>query len=273
MRIVSWLIFCSVTLLFSGCGGKEMQSDVIPTAAFDAVSPAAWNSLSGKKIFFGHQSVGYNIIDGIGEVMPAAKELNLNLVESRDPAVFSVSVFAHARVGANLDPISKCRDFEAIMDRGIGDKADYAFLKFCYADITAKTDLQSVFSEYRDMIRRLEQKYPKTRFISITVPLTYQKAGIKTRIKLLIGKSEIWEYDDNIRRFEYNEMLRKEFGKDLFDLAFIESMNENGTRESFNVSRKTYFALSPEYAEDGGHLNSRGRNIVAKSLLAYLASL
>jgi hypothetical protein len=124
------------------------------------------------------------------------------------------------------------------------------------------------------MIRRLEQKYPKTRFIPITAPLTLQKVGIKTWIKSIIGKGDLWEYEDNKRRGEFNEMLRGEFGNNgLFDLAAIESTHEDGTRESFHVAGKPYFAMSPEYTSDGGHLNARGSNVVEKSLLEYLALL
>lgn len=33
------------------------------------VPAAHWKMLAGKKIFFGHQSVGYNVIDGINEIV------------------------------------------------------------------------------------------------------------------------------------------------------------------------------------------------------------
>lgn len=258
MRILICLGLFSLFLFLTGCRAKQMNKD-----------SSAWAPLTTKKIYFGHQSVGYNIVDGIRDVTKMGNGAALNIVESRDPAVFASPVFAHSRTGANLDPRLKCRDFEAAIDGGIGNRVDYAFLKFCYVDVTSKTDVKDVFSEYRDMMNRLQAKYPQTTFVAMTVPLTYQKTGIKTWIKSVIGKKDIWEYEDNMRRAEFNELVRKELADTpLFDLASVES---NG--ESVKAGGREFSAMTPEYTDDGGHLNAKGRVVVAESLLSFLANL
>jgi hypothetical protein len=273
MRSHSRMVLFTFSLLVFGCGGQQMQTDSERLQAFDAVSPSAWKVLSGKKIYFGHQSVGYNIVEGVEEVAKGIKNLDLHVLESRDPAEFANPVFVHSRVGVNQDPKSKCKDFEAVVDSGVGDKADFAFFKFCYVDIGTKTNIQEVLSQYKDTVHSLQRKYPKTHFIAMTVPLMSQQVGIRSWVKSVFGESNGWR-QDNAARCEFNDMLRREFAPDsVFDLAAVESTHNDGTRELFKLAGKTYYAMSQEYTDDGGHLNAKGRIVVAESLLAFLASL
>ncbi len=101
------------------------------------------------------------------------------------------------------------------------------------------------------------------------------KTSIKTWIKKIIGKKDIWEYDDNIKRNQYNQLLKEYYeGKEpVFDLAKIESTYPDGKRCTFEKDGKTYYSLVSEYTSDGGHLNEKGRKIVAEKLLVFLANL
>ncbi len=238
------------------------------------VPASKWENLSQKKIYFGHQSVGFNIIDGIKDVMKENPQIKLNIVETANESDFKVGLFAHSRVGKNVDPKSKTDEFVEFINKGIGGKADAAALKFCYVDIRADTDTKNVFIDYSDSISQLIKKYPDTTIIHFTVPLTTTKTTWKTWIKKLIGK-KTWEYDDNIKRNEYNEMLIKKYeGKEtVLDIAKIESTFPDGTRSSFTKDRKTYYSMVPEYTYDGGHLNETGRKKVAEQLLILLANL
>ena len=111
--------------------------------------------------------------------------------------------------------------------------------------------------------------------IHVTVPLTTTKTTWKTWIKKLIGKKELWEYDDNIKRNEFNELLIKEYdGKEpVFDLAKVESTYPDGRRETCTHKGKTSYSLVPDYTYDGGHLNETGRKKAAEQLLILLAKL
>ena len=90
-----------------------------------------------------------------------------------------------------------------------------------------------------------------------------------------MGIKKIWEYDDNIKRNEYNEMIIKKYeGKEpVFDIAKIQSTFPDGTRCSFSKDGKTYYSMVPEYTNDGGHLNEIGRKKVAEQFLILLTNL
>ncbi len=57
----------------------------------------------------------------------------------------------------------------------------------------------------------------------------------------------------------------------IFDLSKVESTYLDGSRESFEKDDGTYYALSPDYTYDGGHLNELGRKLAAKELIRVLA--
>jgi hypothetical protein len=148
-------------------------------------------------------------------------------------------------------------------------------------DVTAETDAEKVFAEYRNTMSRLQKRYPKTTFIHVAVPLTSKLTGMgglikktKDLVKKVIGR-HVYGYHDNVKRNQFNEMLGKEYdGKEpVFDLAKIESTFPDGRRSSFTKDGKTYYCLAPDYTYDGGHLNELGRKIAAQQLLLLLASL
>ena len=239
-------------------------------AEFMKIPSESWNRLSSKKIFFGHQSVGYNIIDGILDLMKNYPSVSLNITEVRNG--LATPGFAHFKIGKNEDPNSKIEDF--IFFANSVDSADIAFFKLCYIDVTEKTDIESLFNTYTKTMADLYKKFKKTKFIHFTLPLRKVQSGPKAFIKKMFGM-KIAEYENNIRRNEYNDMLRKEYGQtgDLFDLAAIESTNVNGEKEQFTSKGKSYQALVPAYTYDIGHLNELGRQIVASELLLFLQKI
>jgi len=237
------------------------------------ISASSWEKLSKNKIYFGHQSVGFNIIEGLKDLMKENPQIKLNIVETNNPDDFNKSIFAHSRVGKNVDPKSKIDEFAKFIEQGIGENADIAFFKFCYVDVRSETDSQKVFDDYKKSMTLLNKKYPKTIFIHITVPLRIVQTGPKAWIKKIIGRP-VGGYDDNIKRTEFNELLIKEYdGKEpIYDLAKIESTRSDGTRETFSKDGKTYYALVPDYTYDGGHLNETGRKKAAEQLLILLVT-
>jgi hypothetical protein len=272
-----WLLHIGLVavLFFSGCNGGKMREERISLKALDDVPDDAWTELSEKKVFFGHQSVGFNIIKGIQDVMKEKEQIKLNIVETTDPLAFDEPTLAHARVGRNTDPKSKIDAFTELMESGIGDKADIAFFKLCYVDIAANTDVEDLFEAFTMAMTRLETKFPDTIFIPVTVPLAETRTSIKTWLKKVMGKKHIWEYDANVRRNHFNERLREhcEAKGPLFDLGRLESTLPDGRRATFTIEGRTYESLAPDYTDDGGHLNAVGRRRAAEELLVLLASL
>ena len=250
-------------------GNKSFKNQI------DQVSEEEWGVLSSKRIYFGHQSVGYNIVDGIKDIMQEREQIDLNIIETTSADDFSDSVFAHSRIGQNTDLSSKMEAFSQTIRQGLGEKSDIAFFKFCYVDITEKTNVEKLFASYKQTMQSLQKEFPDTVFLYATVPLRTVKSSWKTWVKKLIGKDYIWEYADNIKRNEFNKMIREEYGHTgrIFDIARAESTYPNGKREKFKFKGIEYAALVPAYTNDGGHLNKTGRRQVAAHLLSLMAGV
>jgi len=201
-------------------------------------------------------------------------KIKLNIVETDNPDDFKQPLFAHARVGKNEVPQSKIDAFAYSTRHGLGNRADIAFFKFCYVDIKPETNVEKVLSSYKNIMASLKETYPKTTLIHVTAPLTTRQSGIKAWIKKIIGRP-VRGIDDNIKRNQFNDHLRKEYTRKdpVFDLAAIECTAPDGTRASFVKNGKTYYQLVSDYTDDGGHLNKRGRKKVAEQLLILLAEL
>ena len=264
-----------IALAITNCsGGKMDTTNKVTFPTIKDVPAEAWQKLAQKKIYFGHQSVGYNIMDGVRDIMKENPQIKLNIVKTNDPAEFNAPLFAHSSIGKNEDPRSKCEGFDDVINKKIAGKVDIAFFKFCYVDIVSNTDVNKLFATYNETLLSMKEKYPTAMFVHMTVPLTVAQTGPKVWIKKIIGKP-IGGYDDNIKREQFNTLLRKEYsGKEpFFDLALIESILPDGSKATFEKDGKVYPTLVLAYTNDGGHLNELGRKIVAEQFLILLASL
>jgi hypothetical protein len=259
--------------IFFSCSGGNMPDQKVKFPSLQEVSDSQWEKLSQKKVYFGHQSVGNNILNGVKDLMQENPKIKLNILETSDQADFKIGIFAHSKVGENMDPKSKIDGFKKFMDNGLGESVDTAFFKFCYIDVNPTTDVEMLFSDYRNTMSQLTANYPKTEFIHVTIPLKVVQTGPRAWIKKLIGRP-IGGYADNIKRNQFNKLLQKEYnGKELiFDLAMIESTYSDGSRKKFQEDGNTYYALIPDYSHDGRHLNKVGRKTVAEQLLILLAT-
>ena len=264
-----------IALAITNCSGGKMDTkNKVTFPSIKEVPAEAWQKLAQKKIYFGHQSVGQNIIDGINDVTKQNTQIKLNIVDLSKVTDFNKPFFAHSSIGKNEDPRAKCEDFDDVIDKKIAGKVDIAFFKFCYVDIVSSTDINKLFATYNETLLAMKEKYPTAMFVHITVPLTDAQTGPKVWIKKIIGRP-IGGYDDNIKREQFNTLLRKEYStkEPIFDLAGIESIFPDGTRSTLEKDSKEYPALVPVYTNDGGHLNELGRKVVAEQLLIFLATL
>jgi len=253
------------------------DTDKITLPAIEDVPQDCWAKLAQLKIFFGHQSVGYNIVDGITDILQDCDYIDLNLAETCDPVRFGQPVFAHARVGRNTDPLSKIRSFEEILDSGVGDSVDIAFFKFCYVDIFRDSNPVEIFDNYVATLDRLKNRYPRTKFMHVAVPIrSLPKSAVgalKQCIKSLVGKPGV--LGDNVVRDLYNRLLTDTYSgtEPLFDTALAESVNSSGLRCHTGKGSQKVYVMAPEYTDDGGHLNAVGRRRVAEQLLVTLAEI
>ena len=102
------------------------------------IPETSWKRVAEKRFYFGHQSVGYNIVEGISDALKENPKIKLNIVETNNAVDSSVPLFAHSQIGKNEDPKSKCEAFVRLMESGMGDGVDIALLKFCFVDVTRK---------------------------------------------------------------------------------------------------------------------------------------
>lgn len=229
--------------------------------------------LTSKKIFFGHQSVGNNILQGIKELAAKDGRLKLNIVKSPDPQLVAGPALIEFEIGQNGDPQSKIEAFTRILDKGIGSEGGIAMFKFCYVDIDSSTDIPRLFAGYRDRMDALKAKYPAWRPVHVTVPLTAMEPSAKDWVKNLLGRTT--PQDIAIKRNQFNVLMRKTYaGVDpIFDLAEVESSHADGSRSYFTRGGQKIYTLAPEFTDDGGHLNEAGRRAAAARFLSILAHL
>ncbi|MFY3745942.1 hypothetical protein ACOQFB_18670 [Anaeromyxobacter sp. Red801] len=230
-------------------------------------------ALAERRVFFGHQSVGENVIEGL-QALAAQEGVPLRVVEARAPGV-AAGTFAHEVVAENGDPLRKLRSFAAALGPGgEGAGAEVALLKFCYVDIRADTDVAALFAAYRKTIGELQAANPATTFVHVTAPLQTVEDGVRGWAKELLGKPR-WGTQHNARREEFNALMRREYGGNapLFDLARVESTRPDGSVETSAWQGGAVPALVPAYTDDGGHLNAEGRARAARALAAVIASV
>jgi hypothetical protein len=259
-------------LVLAFCGGKKGKPLALAYRQLDEIPPARWAALANERVFFGHKSVGQNIIEGLQDVMKARPGVSLDIRETTAPGDFVKPLFAHADLGKNKAPLTKIEGFCEILEKGLGDRLDVAFFKLCFVDIDHTTDIEDLFVRYSETVRRLSAEFPKLKILTFTVPLLSKPLGFKERVKKLLGRLP-WEEEDNIKRNLYNDKLRQAFKDSLFDLAAYEAAGAAGERAVFVRDGRTYDLLLKAYTSDGGHLNRVGRQIVAIELLKRLAAL
>lgn len=236
------------------------------------VSQSNWDNLANKNIYFGHQSVGYNIIDGIKIQLNKNPEIKLSIVEADMNFKFNKQSLMHSTNGANKDPRSKIDAFYEVMENNLGSQADIAGFKFCYIDFNNESNVDGIFEYYKLKMNELIQKYPDIQIVHFTVPLRTIQKGPKAMIKKLIGKKT--GLINNNNRMQFNKLLQEEFHNyPIFDLAKYESTYPDGNREFVLKDEKKVYALVPNYTYDGGHLNEQGKNYIAKHFLLFLAKL
>jgi hypothetical protein len=234
----------------------------------------ALDTLSRAKIFFGHQSVGANIIEGLEALQAQSPGTTVRIVDwqqQRSDLEGAPAFFAHAKLGENGDPAGKTAEFAAALRSGLADRVDIAFHKYCFVDIDASTDVDRLFVAYKEAMERLHVAFPTVTFVHVTTPLMSVQSGPRAIIKKLIGRTPDY-YDENIARGKFNELMRREYGgARLFDLAALESSRPGEAPEAIEYRNEKVYALRPEYTFDGGHLTESARKRIASELVVFLA--
>ncbi|HEY6912046.1 MAG TPA: hypothetical protein VI356_21895, partial [Myxococcales bacterium] len=115
-----------------------------PSRASEVDVRAELQSLAGRGVFFGHQSVGMNLIDGLRE-LSAEQGVPLKVVEEKGALEVPAGTFAHSYIPENGDPMRKLRSFAQALD-GAKTEPAVAMMKFCFVDFAAGTDARALFA-------------------------------------------------------------------------------------------------------------------------------
>jgi hypothetical protein len=227
--------------------------------------------ISRTRVFFGHQSVGMNVLGGVCGVY-ASHGLAAPAIEADGAAPGRDRGFIdHAFIGENESPRRKIRDFDAKVRSGIGRYVDVALMKLCYVDIKSTTDVGALFTRYRETLGALERDFPRVAFVHVTVPLMTEPGQLSKLKSRLIGRAR-YGAADNAARERLNTLIRRAYAGDrLFDLAAVESTAPDGRRTAGTYREQRYYHLYQGYAADPGHLNDEGARIAAAAWLHAVA--
>jgi hypothetical protein len=233
----------------SGCG--ERKAHVI-----DASFASELGAVRRVRFYFGHQSVGRNILDGVARITRHAG---------------SPLAFAESEIGRNGDPASKCNAFRNEIEKRSGNM-DIAMMKFCFVDFDAHTNPDDVFAKYSSTNEELRRRYPRLTLMHTTAPLKVSWSGMRKLIKNALGRTDE-SLAANAVRSRYNELLRARYrGEPIFDLAAVESTEPDGGRATFTADGRTGYSLASAYSSDGGHLNEAGGDRAARELIRVVAA-
>ena len=238
------------------------------------LSDAELAELARRRIYFGHQSVGRDIVAGVRDILAERTSHPLRLLPA-DGLTVPGPAFIEGSVGENGDPLGKTRAFARVLAAGM-PPGSIALHKYCYVDVTGKTDVESLFSAYRTAMAELRSAHPEVTLVHVTLPLRSAEEGgrLARYARRLLGRGPEGA-DVHLARARFNRLLRAEYvGREpVFDLAGIESTGRDGRRVGFRYRGETVPTLAPEWTHDGGHLNEAGRRRAAARLLAFLAGL
>jgi hypothetical protein len=268
------ILFVTITsIILYGCSIKEdnMSEFHMTYGGINENVGALLKEADKHNIYFGHQSVGWNIISGI-EKWEEGAGIKLLKRESRDFTEIADASFIHFAVGKNADPKAKIDDFVSLVGTIPKAAESIAFFKFCYVDIIASTNTAELFDYYKERMHHLKNEYPNINIVLMTVPLTGIQKGWKSMVKKLLSKVP-YGYIENLKRSEFNKMIMEEFSGvfPIFDLARIESTLPDGTIEKFSYKEAEHPCVPDFYTSDMGHLNDYGAKVVSYNLLAFLA--
>jgi acetyltransferase-like isoleucine patch superfamily enzyme len=211
-------------------------------------NPLVLAEIARAPVFFAHDSVGDDILDGL-RVLTAPCKVR----------------WTSRRVGRNGDPIGKIDGFCRAVIEGPGRDAPVAIFKLSFADFEEDTDVSRVFDHYHRAIRRLYTTRPLTKILHVTVPLTRPQPEVGAWLRRRIAGGEAVSVKNAVRH-EYSERIRDAFSAShaVFDLAAAQACAP--TTDPSPV-------LAREMTSDGRRLSALGRERLATELVQALAKV
>jgi hypothetical protein len=254
----------AAVLLLSGCAQPDKNIDMnSSTTKSTPLTRSEWDAARAQTVFFAHQSIGDNVLDGLEQIAAREGWPALRVVEGIPPTL-TEPMLLHSKVGQNGDPSSKINGFKQAIDAGAGVRAEIALMKFCFWDVRAETDVDVVFNEYRQAIADISRSYPKLTLLHATVPLVIEDVDWRAGVRRLLRRPVPSDVD-NARRHALNQKIRAAYGDQLFDIARAEQNPATSPDTAVPY-------LADGYSSDGAHLNADGRRAVAAAFVRSVAA-
>ena len=112
----------AVASLAFGCGNEmPTRPSHEPMPALASVSAEDWQRLAERRMFFAHQSVGANVIDGMAAVLRDHPQIPLRVIEISSNTVMKGPGLYHKRVGQNGKPATKLHWQRVLTGRAIDE--------------------------------------------------------------------------------------------------------------------------------------------------------
>jgi len=238
----------------------------------DAKLQADLERVAHQRIYFGHQSVGGNLLEGVQD-LAAQSGVPIRILEVTTASQVGPNTIGHTFISENRNPIGKLQAFDQAVGAGPSG-LNIALMKFCYLDIDGETDAKALFARYRATVDGIRLRNPGLNIVHVTAPLTEVQSGPKAYIKRMLGRPPYGAVE-NQRREQYNTLLRQTYGgrDPIFDLARLESVAPDGKNVTGEWNGQLAPAMAPSYSDDGGHLNKVGRLQAARELVSVLAAI
>lgn len=263
------LVLALLAATVMGCAQEHQE---IPPLSMTQVT-ADLTTLASARVYFGHQSVGRNILQGV-RALSAETGVALRIEEVGNDAPAPGPGLFHTNIGENGLPDRKLEEFIINAATPVGSAYDVGLLKFCYVDLdddSREQSPQALFERYQQSITDLGRRQPQLTLLHSTMPLTADPPGWKTTVKRWLGRPT-WTDEANRRRNEYNRLLRARFSPDeTFDIARIEATHADGSISSFNSDGRAIETMAAEHTYDGGHLTDAAQRYVAAAFVHTLA--
>jgi hypothetical protein len=223
---------------------------------------SAWTRFAAARVFFAHQSVGWNILDGVSMLARDAHGARVRVVNVAKETAPEGPALLHTEIGRNGEPLSKIHAFRELLEGGLGAQVELAVLKFCFWDFNRDTDVRAVFAEYESTLSRLQHEFPNVRFVHSTVPLMAADADWRARVRRLL-LLPVPTTLDNAKRHEFSNLIRTRYAdrEPIFDVQAAEDGADSDDVPS----------LPDDLTTDGGHLNSEGKRRVSAAFVNSLA--
>jgi len=238
------------------CGDQTTRAPEVSVVIDDTLKQDL-KALQGARVFFGHHSVGQDILDGLAGL---SREAGID-VRIDD-----------GRVGENTKPLTKFEDFARRGEKEPNDGTQLMLMKLCYVDIDPRSDVDKLVHAYQDAVARVRKARPGVKILHVTPPLCSRETDVKSKLNRTLGRL-VWQDEANRKRLAFARKLREAFpGEPVFDLAAVEATRPDGTLEEHEVNGEPVPMLWPGYTHDGGHLNDAGKHVVARAFARTLAA-